>query len=195
MNGNSRGHILLVAIALTAVLSLAMALAIRPIRTAHQRMTERDLIYQGEHLAEGIKRFYFKYRRFPFDLDELVELEPRMVRRVYPDPTSDSGEWQLIYLDRADQSRLQNLNIPESLREVVTEQLEGGQAETTAEPKPKPFDSVFQIKTRQITGIRPSSKETGLMVYQDSQIYSDWTFSALPRPSQSLGDLTQSQAP
>lgn len=182
VNGE-RGHVLVVAIVLAATMSVLLAMAIAPLRTQAQRTKEAELIYRGEHLAEGIRRFYFKFKRFPFDLEELVDSEPRMVRSLYPDPLSETGEWDLIYLTPKDQSTVRVLQ--RMIEPVAEEDGQPGQDES----------SVFAVKTRQITGIRPKSSETGLTVYQESQIYSDWEFTALPKAENILETLQHALKP
>lgn len=164
---------LLVAIALTSIMVLALSMAFQPLVTRSQRMKERELIYRGQHLAEGIRRFYFKFRRFPFELDELVESEPRMVRKLYADPMTPSGEWDLIYLTSQDRLGVKGLGA--ALTGNDDEASSGDQTGLAGQA-----DSLFSIKTKQIVGVRSKSRETGFRVYQESQIYADWTFSALP---------------
>lgn len=157
-----RANILLVALVLTITLSLGIAMAIRPLRTQAQRIKEQQLVYRGEHIAEGIRRFYIKFRRFPFELDELVESDPRFIRQLYLDPMTEDGEWTLVYLSPLDSSRARSL-IP---REENSENSE--------------TPNLSSRQTRQITGIRSKSNQVGLMLRNESQLYSDWLFSALP---------------
>ncbi len=187
VNGE-KGHILIVAIILITTMSLILAMVIAPIRTQKQRLKEQDLIYRGEHLAEGIRRFYFKYRRFPFELEELIESDPRLVRQLYADPMAEDGEWELIYLVPQDQGVLR------VMRRLIEPQTPDDQdQDNPSDGSGQDEDSVFNIKTQQITGIRSKSSETGLTKYQESQIYSDWEFTALPKEaaiSKALGSAT-----
>ena len=181
----SSGHMLLVAIILVTTLSLMMAMAMQPLGTAGQRLKEQELMYRGQHMADGIRRFYLKFGRFPFSLEEMVEQEPRFVRKVYIDPMTEDGEWELVYLTSSDLSSVKNLNrAAVRLLEVGTKELD----EPKEESEDQPFQSAFRIQNQQITGIRSKSDEEGLLVYQDSQIYSDWLFSALPQPETTLED-------
>jgi len=183
MNGKraQRGHLLLVAIVLVTVLSVSLATVIQPIRTTRQRQKEQALIYRGEHLAAGIRKFYFQKGRFPFELEELLETEPRYVRRIYADPMTKEGEWTLVYLEQGDLDQVNDLTRL-ARRVLYGERTEETNSETIDEQSPgldKPR-GVFAIKDRQITGIRSKSDAEGFTIRDDSRIYADWLFTALP---------------
>lgn len=189
MNGKiqQRGHFLLVAIVLVTVLSVALATVIQPIQTTRQRQKEQALIYRGEHIAEGIRRYYFQKGRFPFDLEELVDTEPRFVRRIYTDPMTSEGDWNLVYLNQGDLEGVNDLNslarrmlYGERTEETNSENLDEGQPGLN---KPR---GIFAIKDRQITGIRSKSDAEGFTVRQETRVYADWLFSALPDRKQAI---------
>ena len=196
MNGSKavRGQFLLVAIVLTTLLSLVMAAVIQPIQTTRQRQKEQELLYRGEHLAEGIRRFYFQKGRFPFDLEELVDNEPRFVRKLYQDPMTQNGEWNLVYLTPGDKEVVNDLN-------GLARQLLFG--ERTEEDNSENQDrdgtgisrtrGAFAINDRQITGVRSKSDTEGFTVRNDSRIYADWLFSALPDRKQTAIKRLQQQ--
>ena len=105
-----RGHMLLAAIILVTIVSLVLAMTLQPVNTGKQRMLERELVYRGQHMAEGIRRFYNKYGRFPYELDELIDSEPRFVRKLYADPMTEEGEWTLVFLTPQDAQAVKTLN-------------------------------------------------------------------------------------
>lgn len=180
-----RGHLLLVAIVLVTVLSVSLAAVIQPIRTTRQRQKEQELIYRGEHIAAGIRRFYFQKGRFPFELEELVETEPRYIRKIYKDPMTKDGEWNLVYLEQGDLDQVKDLTSL-ARRVLYGERTEETNSENLDEQNPgldKPR-GVFAIKDRQITGIRSKSKEEGFTIRGESRLYADWLFTALPDRTQ-----------
>lgn len=204
MNGNSpparasrhRGHMLLLAIVLATLMSVFLALAMQPIRTTSQRWRERELVYRGEHLAQGIRQFFLRNRRFPFSLEELLRQDPRSIRELYADPMTRESSWTLVYLTPTDMGGVQRLS--SVARRILQGELEELNSENIDDKEPglgNPTDSVFSIKDRQITGIRSKSDEEGLRVYQDSRIYSDWLFSALPKPEIGIEDLVRQLGP
>ncbi len=165
-------------------------MAIRPVRTQHQRLLEQELIYRGEHLADGIRRFYLARGRFPFALEELVEDEPLFVRRIYKDPMTEDGDWILVYLTPRDRAGVKGLD---ALSCVMGDRSAENNSENEDENSPGLSggkDSVFGIKTQQITGIRSKSLEEGLAERDESRIYTDWLFSALPKTDIDLAGLS-----
>jgi len=185
-----RGNVLLAAIVLVTLLSLLMAMAVQPIRTAGQRMKERELIYRGEHIAAAIRRFYLDKGRFPFELEELVEGDYRYARQLYADPMSEDGDWTLVYLTPADLNATRLLNA--SARRLLGAEETELNSENLDERTPGlsgSQDSAFSLKRRQITGIRSKSSVEGLAIRQDSRIYSDWLFTALPNPGRNIEDM------
>lgn len=185
-----RGHMLLVAIILTTLLSLLLAMTIVPTNTASVRMKEQELVYRGTHLAQGIRRYYAKFGRFPFDLEELVDEEPRFVRQLYKDPMTEEGEWTLVYLTLKDADAVKGLNraLSRSLGAQLGLDPEGGE-ENSENVQNKP-NNLFRSNRRQITGIRSQSDKEGLTVRDDSSIYSDWLFTALPQKTIGLSDIS-----
>lgn len=172
-DGHPRAHVLLVAIILAVVCSLLLGMAFQPLRSSGQRLKEEELIYRGEHLAQGIRRYYFKYRRFPAKLEDLIESEPRLVRRLYKDPMSPDGAWVLITLSQRDQARTRGLI--GRLDQLVRGSGEEGKGEERQDDSP-----FAELRGQQITGVRSASEQTGFRVRAGSRTYADWIFSALP---------------
>ncbi len=162
LHNRSKGNVLLVVIIIAALMALGLSLAFQPLRVQKMRQKEDLLIYRGEHLAKGIRAFYFRFGHFPRDLEDLIEVEPRLVRQVYQDPMTESGEWELMYLGK------DNLSSAHRLKEQY---LPSGQQNT--------HKSSLMSHGRQIIGIRSKSTETGYREYQESRIYNDWLFSAM----------------
>jgi hypothetical protein len=65
--------------------------------TQINREREAELIYRGEHLARGIAAYRQRRGRFPISLGEVASIRPRIIREIYKDPMTESGEWIYIY--------------------------------------------------------------------------------------------------
>jgi hypothetical protein len=65
--------------------------------TQINREREAELIYRGEHLARGIAAYRQKRGRFPTSLGEVESVRPRIIRQVYSDPVSETGQWLFLY--------------------------------------------------------------------------------------------------
>lgn len=62
-----------------------------------QREREEELIFRGLQYAEGIRRFRVKFGRYPTSLKEMIEVEPRTIRKLWRDPITNSDDWGLIF--------------------------------------------------------------------------------------------------
>ena len=78
-----------------AVLSVVASMALPAWRHAAQREREAELIFRGEQYARAIMLYQREQPgAFPPDLETLVE--GRYLRRAYPDPMTEDGEFRLI---------------------------------------------------------------------------------------------------
>lgn len=155
MNGE-RSYALMGALILVILTQLALSLSLAPLNRERQRMKETLLIYRGKHWAQGIRAFYLRTGRFPYHLDEVASLSPRVIRKAYTDPMNPEGTWVLIPLTRNSFGNEQPLGSPD-------------------EGKQQPAEG-------QIIGIHSSSDTTGFRNYQGSRLYQDWRFTAFVKP-------------
>ena len=78
-----------------AVLRVVASMALPAWRHAAQREREAELIFRGEQYARAIMLYQREQPgAFPPDLETLVE--GRYLRRAYPDPMTEDGEFRLI---------------------------------------------------------------------------------------------------
>ena len=61
-----------------------------------QRDKEAELIFRGLQYAEAIRIFQQRYNRYPTNLKELIEVEPRCIRQLWENPMREDGRWGLI---------------------------------------------------------------------------------------------------
>lgn len=62
-----------------------------------KREKEADLIFRGWQYAEAIRVFQQRHGRYPTRLKELMEVEPRSIRKLWKDPMTDDGTWGLVF--------------------------------------------------------------------------------------------------
>ncbi len=84
-------------LALITIMGILLMKGIPAISTEVRREQEAELIFRGESLAKGIRIFAAKSGRYPSDLAELEKVRPRIIRKIYKDPMTESGEWDFIY--------------------------------------------------------------------------------------------------
>lgn len=94
----SRGAALVALLVAVVVLELA-ALAAAPVAlTARKRADEEELRTRLLAYKRAIELFRGHFGRYPARLEELFTLppNPRMIRALYPDPMTESGEWSIV---------------------------------------------------------------------------------------------------
>ena len=89
---------------LVMLMGLGLSGVLQTWTIAKQRSNERDLLWVGDQYARALKSYYVESpgsRQYPARLEELLEdnrfpTPRRHLRRLYPDPVTQSTEWGLI---------------------------------------------------------------------------------------------------
>ena len=92
-----RGYNMVVLMVLVTVLNVLVAAALPAWSGVIQREKEEELIFRGLQYAEAIRVFQQRFGRLPNRLEELVEVEPRSIRRLWEDPMTGEARWGLIF--------------------------------------------------------------------------------------------------
>jgi type II secretory pathway pseudopilin PulG len=90
------GYALVALVVILAVMNVLVAAALPYWSQVMRRDREAELIFRGLQYAEAIRVFQLRFNRLPNTLDELIEVNPRSIRRLWADPMTDSGEWDLV---------------------------------------------------------------------------------------------------
>ena len=178
------GYTLVVMIMVVIVFNVAVATAWPIWSTLIQREKEEELIFRGLQYAEAIRVFQKRFGRYPTRLEELIEIEPRSIRRLWLDPMTEDGSWALIYGTPAappggDGGRGQpgavtgiNPSGPKPGESPEPQPPGGGDSESgpTRGGQPGPGGP--------IVGVFSKSKESGVKTFFGREQYSEWKFSA-----------------
>ncbi len=92
-----KGFVMAMLLALIVIMGIMLMKGIPAISTEVQRENEAELIYRGESIAKAIRLFAAKTGRYPIQLTELDSVRPRILRKIYKDPMTVEGEWDLVY--------------------------------------------------------------------------------------------------
>ena len=93
------GYALLALLATSAVLLAGLAVAIPRLAQQSQRVKDERLIQHGEQYRRAIELYFREHKKYPKDLDDLEDTNGvRYLRRRYPDPMGEAGEWRLIHM-------------------------------------------------------------------------------------------------
>lgn len=90
------GYNLVVLTLIVLLMSIALSLALPAWSSQAKREKEQELIFRGLQYAEAVRVFQSRHGRLPTTLEELVEVEPRSIRQLYPEPMSENGKWGLL---------------------------------------------------------------------------------------------------
>lgn len=136
------------------VMSIGLLVAVPIWKTQLQREKEEELIFRGKQYVEAIRLFQTKYPgSFPKSLDELME--KKCIRRLYKDPISENGEWNIILPSGGTPSKKRS-----SIQKVVV----------------APQSALSSVSNKRIIGVVSSSTEKSIKIYFDQDTYDKWLF-------------------
>ncbi len=90
------GYNLVIVLFLVMFVNIALAVAMPKWSDVMQREKEEQLIHRGLQYAEAIRVFQARFGRPPTKLEELLEMEPRSIRQLYPNPMTEDGAWGVL---------------------------------------------------------------------------------------------------
>ena len=90
------GYNLVILMVALTILNILLALALPKWSHVIRREREEELISRGWQYAEAVRIFRNRFQRPPVRLQELIEVEPRSIRKLWKDPMTDDGKWALI---------------------------------------------------------------------------------------------------
>lgn len=91
-----RGYSMAALMVAVTILTVLTAAALPVWSQRMQREKEEELIFRGWQYAEAIRVFQQRHGRLPTRLEELIEIEPRSIRKLWKDPMTEDGEWGLV---------------------------------------------------------------------------------------------------
>jgi len=169
------------------VLNIMVAIALPMWSQEIQRDREEELISRGWQYVEAIRVFQNRFQRLPIRLEELVEVKPRSIRRLWKDPMTD-GTMQPIYQNEGQP-------IPGQPQPGLPGQPDpnnpGGQRPTdpnnpNATPpdpnNPNPANGPVDANGQPIaaggpiTGVRSRSTKKSILLFYGKEHYNQWRF-------------------
>jgi hypothetical protein len=148
------GYVLIILMMVVLVLFIGLTVAIPVLQTELHREKEAELIFRGRQYVEAVRLFQMKTPgRFPSSLGELEE--KKFVRRLYKDPMTEKGEWNVVLL----------------LGQPGQSGSEGVQKVLVA-----PESALPSIQNPMILGVVSSSTQKSIKLYYDQDSYDKWLF-------------------
>lgn len=140
-----------------SVLALGLLVAVPVYETELRREAEEELIFRGRQYAEAVRIFQEKNPgRFPRSLKELAE--ERCLRKLFRDPMSPTGEWNVI------------LN-PSSPGDAG-----GGEDPSAQKVLVAPEAMLEAIPNPVVLGVVSASKRKSIRIYNEQESYDKWLF-------------------
>ena len=94
---SERGFTMALLLAMIVVMVILTMKAVPLAQTVVQRDQEAELIFRGEAIANALRMYKAKTGAYPTDLKDLMKVKPHILRRVYKDPMTREGDWELVY--------------------------------------------------------------------------------------------------
>lgn len=175
---SEQGHLLIALVIGIAVSMILLTVATKAWTSVIQRDKEEELIFRGQEYGRALLRFKKAMGRLPVELKELLERGPRnerFIRRLYKDPMSQDGEWNLLYLS-PDGKSLINPHLAPPLEQGGLTGF-GGERSGSSQPGRSRSMPVGKIAGLQIAGVVSKSKEKAFKVFHQKEYYNEWEFS------------------
>jgi type II secretory pathway pseudopilin PulG len=148
------GYILIILMVAVFIMAIGFLLATPIWKTQIQREKEEELIFRGKQYVEAVRLFQIKYPgSFAKTFEEL--LEERCLRKMYKDPMTENGEWNII-LPYGGASRRQE----EATQKILV----------------VPQSALASVDNPRIIGVVSSSPDKSIKIYFDQETYDKWLF-------------------
>lgn len=95
-NRKKAAFTLLTLVVAVTLLNIAAAAALPAWSHIIQHDNEEELIFRGLQYAEAIRVFQIRFGRFPTNLKEMRDSEPRCLRQLWKNPLQEDGRWALV---------------------------------------------------------------------------------------------------
>ena len=173
------GYTILLLMFAVFVMSIGLMIAVPVWQTQIQREKEEELIFRGKQYVEAIRLFQRKKPgTFPKDFEELIE--EKCLRKLFKDPVSPDGKWNLILISQGPVSRgtRQPRRASRGTRPEgrPTTREGAGAAFAAQRVLIAPQAALSAIDNPQIIGVVSASTQTSIKIYNGQVSYDKWLF-------------------
>ena len=173
------GYTILLLMFAVFVLSIGLMIAVPVWQTQIQREKEEELIFRGKQYVEAIRLFMRKKPgAFPRDFEELIE--EKCIRKLFQDPMSPDGSWNIILMSqgplprRTGQPRRTSRTTGTGGRPRPPGG--GGQGFAVQRVLIAPQAALSSIDNPQIIGVVSSSTQKSIKIHNQQESYDKWLF-------------------
>jgi type II secretory pathway pseudopilin PulG len=185
------GYNLVMLMVLITILNIVIAASLPAWSSVIRRDREEELISRGFQYAEAIRIFQNRFQRPPIRLEELIEVEPRSIRRLWKDPMTDHGRWAPIPLQGPTQPLQVQPGAPPG-EDGEGRPIDGGEDEGEEEggfgvPKK-------EVQIGPFKGVHSRSGKASILIFNGKERYDEWHFTVelltgggqMPPPEQGI---------
>jgi type II secretory pathway pseudopilin PulG len=174
------GYTILLLMFMVFVMSIGLMIAVPVWQTQIQREKEEELIFRGKQYVEAIRLFQTKRPgAFPKNFEELIE--EKCLRKLFEDPMSPDGKWNLILMHQGPTSRQTRRPTRRSSRgsrssDQAGSQQNKGPVASLQSVLIAPQGALSAIDNPQIIGVVSASTQESIKIYNDQTSYDMWLF-------------------
>ena len=172
-----RGYNLVMLMVIVTLLNVALAASLPLWSHVIQRDKEEELISRGFQYAEAIRLFKKKFNRTPVRLEELIEVKPRYLRRLWKDPMTEDGKWAIIPEGQSPMLTPQDLNNPDNGRNDDKED------DDSQEESPFGGKKGEEVMVGPLHGVHSRSGKKSILTFNGRERYDEWHFTMEMIPS------------
>ena len=169
------GYNLVVLAVMITVMNIAVAAALPYWSSWAKRQQEAELIFRGLQYAEAIRLFRVRQGRLPTALEELIEVEPRVIRQLWPNPMDEEGRWGLLM--QGTPSSANQGNRRAGTGSPANTGAAGGAGGLTAVPPPNEEEGEGPT-VGPILGVYSATPGPSMRVWGGQEDYSNWYFTS-----------------
>ncbi len=174
------GYNLVILMVVMTLMNIALAIALPKWSHVIRREREEELISRGFQYAEAIRIFQNRFQRLPVRIQELVEVEPRSIRKLWKDPMSEDGNWVLIPPGGQGQPLTPQPPGPGGQPPPGQEDQNDGPQEPDDDLEIDPDTGIGQKKGLQqigpFTGVHSRSGKESILIFNGRTRYDEWHF-------------------
>lgn len=173
------GYTILLLMFVVFVMSIGLMIAVPVWQTQIQREKEMELIFRGNQYVEAIRLFQRKKPgAFPKDFEELIE--EKCLRKLFEDPMSPEGKWNIILLSQGPAARRSRQPRRSARGSQARTQAPQGRSQgarfSAQRVMVAPQSALSDIDNPQIIGVVSASTQTSIRIYNGQNSYDNWLF-------------------
>ncbi len=179
------GFTLVMLVMVIAIMAIMMGVAVQAVSFQMKREREAELIFRGQQYVEAIRIYKAKYGRNPMRLKEIWEADPKVIRKKWKDPITDSEKWGIVFLGQERQVGVRKIPglddgapLPTGTAGIGAGR-PGGQRDRGGLPDGVSRNDEGEL-IGPIVGVHSTSCDESIKIYEGRTTYCEWRFFLKP---------------